>query len=68
MPPEQPLCFGVSPQVGPHGLLWCGAQVVPLPPSALAVPWLPASQTGGVVTKEALLAASRPNLGSCGLP
>ncbi|HSF32438.1 MAG TPA: AAA family ATPase [Candidatus Tectomicrobia bacterium] len=57
MPPEPPLCFGPYRLAGPHGPLWCGAQVVPLPPKALAVLWRLASQAGQVVTKEALLEA-----------
>src|SRR5215510_15711277 len=57
MPPEPPLNFGAYRLVGPHGPLWCGAQVVPLPPKALAVLWQLATQAGQVVTKEALLDA-----------
>ncbi|HEX9844453.1 MAG TPA: AAA family ATPase, partial [bacterium] len=57
MPPEPTLCFGAYRLAGPHGPLWCGAQVVPLPPKALAVLWRLASQAGQVVTKEALLDA-----------
>ena len=57
MPPEPPLSFGAYRLVGPHGPLWCGAQVVPLPPKALAVLWQLATQAGQVVTKEALLDA-----------
>jgi hypothetical protein len=36
MPPEQTLSFGAYRLVGPRGPLWCGAQVVPVPPKALA--------------------------------
>src|SRR5262245_14712436 len=57
MPPEPPLSFGAYRLVGPHGPLWCGDQVVPLPPKALAVLWQLATQAGQVVTKEALLDA-----------
>jgi DNA-binding winged helix-turn-helix (wHTH) protein len=57
MPPEPTLSFGAYRLAGPHGPLWCGAQVVPLPPKALAVLWRLASQAGQVVTKEALLEA-----------
>jgi predicted ATPase/DNA-binding winged helix-turn-helix (wHTH) protein len=57
MPPEEALSFGAYRLAGPHGPLWCGSQVVPVPPKALAVLWLLASQAGQVVTKEALLDA-----------
>ena len=57
MPPEPPLSFGAYRLVGPHGPLWCGTEVVPLPPKALAVLWQLATQAGQVVTKEALLDA-----------
>jgi DNA-binding winged helix-turn-helix (wHTH) protein len=57
MPPEEALSFGAYRLTGPHGPLWCGSQVVPVPPKALAVLWLLASQAGQVVTKEALLDA-----------
>src|SRR5262247_3327144 len=57
MPLEQALRFGPYRLAGPHGPLWCGAQVVPLPPKALAVLWQLATQAGQVVTKEALLDA-----------
>jgi predicted ATPase/DNA-binding winged helix-turn-helix (wHTH) protein len=60
MPPEQALQFGPYRLVGPHGPLWCDAQVVPLPPKALAVLWRLATQAGEVVTKEALLDAGWP--------
>jgi predicted ATPase/DNA-binding winged helix-turn-helix (wHTH) protein len=57
MPAEQTLSFGAYLLGGPRGPLWCGAQVVPVPPKALAILWLLASQAGQVVTKEALLDA-----------
>src|SRR5215813_4321570 len=57
MPPEQALSFGPYRLEGPHGPLWCDAQVVPVPPKALAVLWRLVTQAGQVVTKEALLDA-----------
>jgi len=60
MPPEQALRFGPYRLAGPHGPLWCDAQVVPLPPKALAVLWQLATQAGQVVTKAALLDAAWP--------
>jgi predicted ATPase/DNA-binding winged helix-turn-helix (wHTH) protein len=57
MPPEQALSFGPYRLAGPHGPLWCRAQVVPVPPKALAVLWRLLTQAGQVVTKEALLEA-----------
>ena len=57
MPPEAPLRFGAYQLAGPRGPLVRDAQVVPLPPKALAVLWLLASQAGQVVTKTALLDA-----------
>src|SRR5262245_47726948 len=57
MPPDAPLCFGPYALAGPQGPLWRATQVVPLPPKALAVLWLLASQAGQVVTKAALLDA-----------
>lgn len=57
MPPDQTLHFGPYRLAGAHGPLWRGAQVVPLPPKALAVLWQLASQAGQVVTKDALLEA-----------
>jgi DNA-binding winged helix-turn-helix (wHTH) protein/predicted ATPase len=60
MPPEQALQFGPYRLAGPHGPLWCDAQVVPVPPKALAVLWRLATQAGEVVTKEALLDAVWP--------
>jgi DNA-binding winged helix-turn-helix (wHTH) protein len=55
MPPDVTLCFGGYRLIGPHGPLWQGSQVVPLPPKALAVLWLLASQAGHVVSKATLL-------------
>jgi predicted ATPase/DNA-binding winged helix-turn-helix (wHTH) protein len=57
MPPEPTVSFGAYRLMGPHGPLWCGGQVVPLPPKALAVLWRLVTQAGEVVTKEALLDA-----------
>src|SRR5262245_52280409 len=57
MPPEQALSFGPYRLEGPHRPLWCDAQVVPVPPKALAVLWRLVTQAGQVVTKEALLDA-----------
>jgi predicted ATPase/DNA-binding winged helix-turn-helix (wHTH) protein len=57
MPPEQALSFGPYRLMGPHGPLWRGARVVPVPPKALAVLWRLVTQAGQVVTKEALLDA-----------
>jgi DNA-binding winged helix-turn-helix (wHTH) protein len=57
MPPELTLSFGPYRLAGPHGPLWREAQVVPLPPKALAVLWQLARQAGQVVTKDALLEA-----------
>jgi DNA-binding winged helix-turn-helix (wHTH) protein/predicted ATPase len=55
MPPDVPLHFGPYTLAGPQGPLWRAAEVVPLPPKALAVLWRLASQAGQVVTKAALL-------------
>jgi len=55
MPPDVPLHFGPYTLAGPQGPLWRAAEVVPLPPKALAVLWWLASQAGQVVTKAALL-------------
>jgi DNA-binding winged helix-turn-helix (wHTH) protein len=55
MSPEVALCFGRYRLAGPHGPLWQEAQVVPLPPKALAVLWLLASRAGQVVAKATLL-------------
>jgi DNA-binding winged helix-turn-helix (wHTH) protein len=52
MPQEQALSFGPYRLVGPRGPLWCGAQVVPVPPKALAVLWLLVTQAGQVVPKR----------------
>jgi DNA-binding winged helix-turn-helix (wHTH) protein len=57
MLPEVPLRFGAYELAGPRGPLLREAQVVPLPPKALAVLWLLARQAGQVVTKAALLDA-----------
>src|SRR5438093_714996 len=55
MPDDAALCFGPYRLAGPHGPLWQGTQVVPLPPKALAVLWLLARQAGQVIPKEVLL-------------
>ena len=39
MPPDVPLHFGPYRLAGPQGPLWRAAEVVPLPPKALAVLW-----------------------------
>src|SRR5262245_31593237 len=57
MPPEPTVSFGAYRLMGPRGPLWCGGQVVPLPPKALAVLWRLVTQAGEVVTKAALLDA-----------
>ena len=44
MPPDVPLHFGPYTLAGPQGPLWRAAEVVPLPPKALAVLWRLASQ------------------------
>src|SRR5215470_19382386 len=54
MVPNQGIGFGSYRLAGPHGPLWQGDQVVPLPPKALAVLWILVSQAGQVVTKAAL--------------
>jgi DNA-binding winged helix-turn-helix (wHTH) protein/tetratricopeptide (TPR) repeat protein len=60
MPHEPARCFGAYRLVGPQGPLWCGAQVVAVPPKALAVLWTLVCQAGQVVSKEALLARGWP--------
>src|SRR5262245_12117870 len=57
MPSDMPLHFGPYTLGGPQGPLFREAQMVPLPPKALAVLWRLASQAGQVVTKTALLDA-----------
>src|SRR5262249_34641226 len=57
MPPDVPLHFGPYTLAGPQGPLWREAQVVSLPPKALAVLWLLARQAGQVVPKAVLLDA-----------
>src|SRR2546427_6555568 len=54
MAPDQGMGFGAYRLAGPHGPLWQGDQVVPLPPKALAMLWVLVSQAGQVVTKAAL--------------
>jgi DNA-binding winged helix-turn-helix (wHTH) protein/predicted ATPase len=55
MPPDPTLSFGTYRLDGPSGPLWHHAQMVALPPKALAVLWLLASQAGQVVSKATLL-------------
>ena len=55
MSPDAALCFGRYRLAGPSGPLWHEAQVVPVPPKALAVLWLLASQAGHLVSKATLL-------------
>ena len=55
MPPDLPLHFGPYRLDGPQGPLWHHAELVALPPKALAVLWLLASQAGQVVSKATLL-------------
>src|SRR5215831_14447841 len=55
MPPDPPLHFGPYRLDGPNGPLWHQAEVVALPPKALAVLWELARQAGLVVRKEVLL-------------
>src|SRR5262245_28060670 len=57
MPSDRLLQFGPYTLAGPQGPLWREAQVVALPPKALAVLWQLASQAGQVVSKAALLEA-----------
>src|SRR4029434_1576942 len=54
MVPDQGIGLAQYRLAGPHGPLWQGDQVVPLPPKALAVLWALVSQAGQVVTKAAL--------------
>jgi DNA-binding winged helix-turn-helix (wHTH) protein len=72
MPPDLPLHFGSYRLEGPHGPLWHHAELVALPPKALAVLWLLARQAGQVVSKATLLdtvwaetAVSEGSLTSC---
>ena len=55
MPPALSLYFGTYRLDGPHGPLWHHAELVALPPKALAVLWLLARQAGQVVSKATLL-------------
>ena len=55
MPPDLPLHFGSYRLEGPQGPLWHHAELVALPPKALAVLWLLARQAGQVVSKATLL-------------
>jgi DNA-binding winged helix-turn-helix (wHTH) protein len=55
MPHDQERCFGPYRLAEPQGPLWCGAEVVPVPPKALAVLWTLTSQAGQVVAKDVLL-------------
>ena len=55
MPPALPLHFGPYRLEGPQGPLWHQAELVALPPKALAVLWLLARQAGQVVSKATLL-------------
>ena len=55
MSPDAALYFGRYRLAGPYGPLWHEAQVVPVPPKALAVLWLLASQAGHLVSKATLL-------------
>jgi DNA-binding winged helix-turn-helix (wHTH) protein len=57
VPPATPLHFGTYRLEGPTGPLWRHNEMVALPPKALAVLWLLASQAGQVVTKATLLDA-----------
>ena len=57
-PPSSPcpaLHFGPYRLEGPQGPLWHHAEIVAVPPKALAVLWLLASQAGQVVSKATLL-------------
>jgi hypothetical protein len=55
MPPALALHFGPYRLEGPQGPLWHHAEVVAVPPKALAVLWLLACQAGQVVRKATLL-------------
>ena len=55
MPPALSLYFGTYRLDGPHGPLWHHAELVALPPKALAVLWLLSRQAGQVVSKATLL-------------
>src|SRR5262245_7759379 len=72
MPPDLPLHFGSYRLEGPQGPLWHHAELVALPPKALAVLWQLARQAGQVVSKATLLdtvwaetAVSEGSLTSC---
>ena len=55
MPPALSLHFGPYRLEGPQGPLWHQAEIVAVPPKALAVLWLLARQAGQVVSKATLL-------------
>ena len=55
MPPTLSLHFGTYRLEGPQGPLWHQAELVAVPPKALAVLWLLARQAGQVVSKATLL-------------
>jgi DNA-binding winged helix-turn-helix (wHTH) protein len=55
MPSDQPRYFGPYRLAGPRGPLWQDAQVVAVPPKALAVLWTLVCQAGQVVPKAVLL-------------
>ena len=52
--------FGLYRLAGPQGPLWQDAEVVPVPPKALAVLWTLVCQAGQVVPKELLLERGWP--------
>lgn len=56
MPTEQAVSFGQYRLAGPRGPLLLKAQVINLPPKALAVLWTLVARAGQVVTKDELLA------------
>ena len=55
MPSTLSLHFGTYRLEGPQGPLWHQAEIVAVPPKALAVLWLLARQAGQVVSKATLL-------------
>jgi hypothetical protein len=51
---DQGRCFRPYCLAGPQGPRWCGAEVVAVPPKALAVLWTLVGQAGQVVAKDVL--------------